>query len=112
MGMNLKLSFFIVISLALLLSACSLASNSMSLQEPSPTQDSAFNKDVPIVVPTFTVPQPANINPGKFLGTVYISDRDRYYHKENGLKLGFPSTPTDLQKAKIQGYTACPVCNP
>jgi hypothetical protein len=97
MGMNLKRSLFIVISLALmLLSACSLASNSMFLQEPSPTQDSAFNKDVPIVVPTFTVPQPANINPGKFLGRVYISDRDRYYHKENCSKLGFPSTPTDL----------------
>jgi hypothetical protein len=113
MCMILKQSLIIIIFSALLLmSACSLGSNSTSVQEPSPTQDFDFNKGVPIAVPTFTVPQPANINPGKFLGTVYISDKDNKYHREDCLNLASPSTSIPLQQAKIQGYTACPLCNP
>jgi hypothetical protein len=63
-------------------------------------------------LPTFTVPEPANINPGKILGTVYISDKDRKFHKADCSRLGISNTPINRQSATLQGYDACPVCNP
>ncbi len=111
--MNLKHSPLLVIILSLLLAAaCSPPNTSPLDPEPSNNQDSILNRQVPIAVPTFTAPQPANLNPGKFIGTVYISDQDRKFHREDCSNLAPSNTPVPRQQAIIQGYTACPVCNP
>ena len=110
--MKLKLGLIIIFSLLTLISACSTVSTTTPVQEPINDQNSILNKEVPIVPPTFTIDQPAGLNPGKFLGTVYVSDRDHLFHREDCFNLGIPNTPIDRQQALIEGYNPCPVCNP
>jgi hypothetical protein len=105
---------FVIISLLLvsLLTACSTANTPTNPEELTDDQGSPFNSDVPIVVPTFAVPQPAGINPGKFIGTVYISDKDNKFHRADCPNLALTSTPLPRQQAVVQGYSACQVCDP
>jgi hypothetical protein len=103
----------IVLPLFAALAGCS---ETTPIPTPLPTNDQdntvSGSGDVPIVLPTYNVPQPAGINPGKITGSVYISDKDHYFHTKDCPKLGFPSTPVNRQSAIIQGYTADPFCNP
>ena len=95
----------------LLLAACSNpATVDPSLTPSESPEDNPGG--VPLVLPTFTVPEPANINPGKILGTVYISDKDHRFHKADCPRLGISNTPINRQSAILQGYDTCPVCNP
>ena len=106
---------FLASTLVSILAGCSTASTEAS-PPPSITDEDyvigSTNNAVPIVLPTYTVPQPADINPGKIIGSVYISDKDRMFHKQGCPNLGAASTPVIRQSAIIQGYTPCPVCNP
>jgi hypothetical protein len=103
----------VVLPLLLLMAGCSLIA-----REHSPTQaDNQGTADsnpggVPIVLPTHTIPEPANINPGKIIGTVYISDQDHNFHRADCSRLGISNTPINRQAAIIQGYGACSTCNP
>jgi hypothetical protein len=67
---------------------------------------------VPIVPPTFSIPQPADINPGRIIGTVYISDHDHYFHSAGCPNLGASPTALSRQAAVLQGYAPDPYCNP
>ncbi len=95
--------------------ACSSASQA------SPTETTPEDQDVvigstgtglPIFLPTYTVPQPANINPGKIIGSVYIAEKDKKFHTADCPNLGSDSQAVARQSAIIQGYAPCPVCNP
>ena len=112
--MNLKTGLLIALSLCFLclMVGCATKSPPQPVEPPSDTQGSAFNSEVPIVLPTFTIPEPANINPGKLIGSVYISDRDHKFHRAGCANLALVNTPVPRQQATIQGYSACPVCNP
>jgi hypothetical protein len=115
-GMKFKLAILIISLPLLLVSAgCSPLSTPTPAQAPPDNQHDAIDStsgSIPIAPPTYTVPQPANINPGKFLGTVYISDKDRKFHRAGCPNLATMNTPIARESAIIQGYTACPVCNP
>jgi hypothetical protein len=101
--------------LALALAACS-SNGPQATPPPSPTNDDVVigstQNYVPGLLPTYTVPQPVELNPGPMIGTVYISDKDGYFHRPDCPRLGTPSTPIIRPGAMAQGYTACPVCNP
>ncbi len=108
-----------IVSLMLLLIGVGCSPNSTTptaTQAPADTQDSLIgstkNVVVPLMLPTYTVPQPPDINPGKFIGTVYISDKDKYFHKAGCPNLGANPAPIDRTGATIQGYSADPFCNP
>ena len=109
-GLRIDLNGLVI----LLISGCS-AGHSIAPSAPPTEQEtnSAPNSGgVPIVVPTFGIPEPANINPGRIVGTVYIGDLNRYFHTESCPNLGSSPTALSRQAATIQGYSACPVCNP
>ena len=112
----MKFNRYLFVGLTLLvvslLTACSTSSTPTVSEESTDDQGSSFNPDVPIVVPTFTIPQPAGINPGKFIGTVYISDKDNKFHRADCPNLALTSTPLPRQQATIQGYSACQECDP
>ncbi len=112
--MNLKNGPFIIVPILLLLlsAACSMTAKSTPSPEPVINQDSSPQLGIPIGLPTYTLSEPANINLGKFIGTVYISDKDQKFHRSDCLNLSPASAPLPRQQAIIQGYTACPVCNP
>ncbi len=103
--------WFVTLPLLLLMAGCSLIPRGTS-PTPTDTPDTGTIGGVPIVLPTYNVPEPANINPGKIIGTVYVSDRDHNYHRADCSLLGLSSTPINRQAAIIQGYNACSVCNP
>lgn len=46
------------------------------------------------------------------LGTVYVGALNRYFHTVSCPNLGSSPTTLSRQAATIQGYSACPVCNP
>jgi hypothetical protein len=114
--MKFKVAMLIIsLPLLLVLAACSPSSTPTPTQAPSNNQDNVPGSaagGIPIAIPTYTVPQPANINPGKFLGTVYISDKDKKFHRAGCPNLNTINTPIARESAIIQGYTACPMCNP
>jgi hypothetical protein len=115
--MKLKAAILTITSLLVLslLAACSAESAPTSTPALPEEQDAvigATEPGLPIILPTYTVPQPANINPGKIIGTVYISNHDKYFHRDGCSNLTTNVTSISRQSAQIQGYTACPVCNP
>jgi hypothetical protein len=81
---------------------------------PSASADQALPGpgDVPIVLPTYDIPQPAGINPGRIIGTVYVSSKDHYFHTRDCPNLGPGATAIDRQSALLEGYTADPFCHP
>ncbi len=102
-------------ALVIILAGCSSAATEASLPPSTTDEDyviGSTNNAVPIVLPTYTVPQPADVNPGKIIGSVYVSDKDRLFHRQGCPNLGASSTAVMRQSAIIQGYSACPVCNP
>jgi hypothetical protein len=103
---------FLAVSLAL--PACSSSAPVPPPSSLNPTPEAAYSPDLPLDVPTYFLPQqnPVGINPGNFLGTVYTSEKDRYYHRQDCSRLGRTVTALSLTEAKIKGYSACPLCKP
>jgi len=115
--MKLKAAILPITSLLLLslLAACSAVNTSTFTPTLTGEEDTIIGvtePGLPIILPTYTVPQPANINPGKIIGTVCISNHDKYFHRDGCSNLTINITTISRQSAKIQGYSACPVCNP
>jgi hypothetical protein len=113
--MKLKLisTFITLLSILIAAGGCYPANTSTPISTSTPDEViGSTESGIPIVLPTYTVDQPANINPGKIIGTVYISDRDHNFHKADCPNLGIINTPINQQSAIIQGYSACSVCNP
>jgi hypothetical protein len=106
--MNVKLKYLFIV---LLMVMSVLASCSGSLSD---RQDSLSStpSDLPLLLPTHTLAQPAEINPGKFIGTVYISDHDNDFHTSGCPNLTTNVRPVPREGALIQGFTACPLCKP
>lgn len=108
--------FLCLIVLAVLLAApaCSTYSPVLPLSSPTLTLETTRSADLPVEVPTYFLPQqnPVGINPGNFLGTVYISEKDMYYHVQGCSRLGRNVTGMSKTEAKIKGYSACPLCKP
>jgi hypothetical protein len=105
--------------ISLLVLSCLVACSPVG--EVSPSETTPEDQDVvigstgtglPIFLPTYTVPQPANINPGRIIGSVYISDRDKKFHTADCPNLGPDEKAVARQSAVIQGYSPCSVCNP
>jgi hypothetical protein len=115
--MKLKLISILIIlfAVSIMFGGCYSANTSTSTPTPTDTGDyviGSTESGIPMVLPTYTIDQPANINPGKIIGTVYISDKDHNFHKADCTNLGIINTPVNRQSAIIQGYSPCPVCSP
>jgi hypothetical protein len=106
--MNFKL-IFLCIAIVMIISVLAGCSRGLSDRQKTPT---STTNGLPVLLPTYTLTQPADINPGRFIRTVYISDHDNTFHKSGCPNLTTNINPIPREGALIQGFTACQVCKP
>ena len=98
----------------LMLAGCG-ATNQPVMEPVAPvSQQPSARIDLPVELPTYFLPEqnPVQFNPAPFLGTVYVSTNDRYFHRADCPKLAHTNTPLRRQEAQVRGYSPCPGCKP
>jgi len=111
----MKFCLFAVAAITLgLMGACAAPGLPATATVESSAPASSVEAALPTDLPTHFLPDqnPAFFKPGNIIGTVYISDKDRCFHRPDCTRLASKSTGVIRQQAQIQGYSACPKCNP